>query len=206
METTVDHQLPKFERRGRTMRVNFDEEEFIQESEGSEPKTMWRYTTAEFSPVASMRERVEAIIRTRYPTDSSELRASETREYRDLVDRADILARESFGQILSGDYVREMQRRKLQRERDTALQGMTHTFDDGAVVQVRPQDLSNFQTAVADGEPQNWIMEDNTVRMTTVEEMQTAMASGVTQGKTIWNDYADKVKALSVDINAGWPE
>lgn len=196
METTVDHQLPKFERRGRTMRVNFNEEEFVQESEGFEPKTMWRYTTAEFSPVASMRERVEAIIRSRYPTDSSELRASETREYRDLVDQADMLARESFGQTLSDDYVREMQRRKLQRERDTALQGMTHTFDDGAVVQVRPQDLSNFQTAVAAGEPQDWVMEDNTVRMTTVEEMQTAMASGVVQGKTIWNDYADKVKAL----------
>jgi len=196
METIVDRQLPKFEKRGRTMRVNFNEQEFTQESEGSEPKTMWRYTTAEFSPVASMRERVEAIIATRYPTESSEFRASDTREYRDLVDQADMLARESFGQELSEDYIREMQRRKLQRERDSALQAMKHTFDDGAVVQVRPQDMSNFQTAIAAGESQDWIMDDNTVRNTTVEELQAAMASGIAQGKAIWDNYAENVKAL----------
>ena len=154
------------------------------------------HTTAQFSSVASRRERVEAIIRTKYPTDSSELRAADSIEYRDLVDTAEMLALESFGQELPDAYVIEMQRRKYQRERDAALQAMTHTFDDGAVVQVRPQDMGNFQTAIAAGEPQEWVMEDNTVRNTTVEELQEAMDSGISQGKTIWNDYASKVKAL----------
>jgi len=196
METIVDRQLPKFEKRGRVTRVNFEEEQFTQESEGQDPKPMWRYTTAQFSSVASRRERVEAIIRTKYPTDSSELRAADSIEYRDLVDTAEMLALESFGQELPDAYVIEMQRRKYQRERDAALQAMTHTFDDGAVVQVRPQDMGNFQTAIAAGEPQEWVMEDNTVRNTTVEELQEAMDSGISQGKTIWNDYASKVKAL----------
>lgn len=196
METIVDRQLPKFEKRGRVTRVNFDEEQFKQESEGQDPKPMWRYTTAQFSSVASRRERVEAIIRTKYPTDSAELRAADTMAYRDLVDTAEMLALESFGQELPDAYVIEMQRRKYQRERDAALQGMTHTFDDGAVVQVRPQDMGNFQTAIAAGEDKLWIMEDNTVRLTTVEELQAAMASGITQGKVIWNNYAEKIKAL----------
>jgi len=196
METIVDRQLPKFEKRGRVTRVNFEEEQFTQESEGQDPKPMWRYTTAQFSSVASRRERVEAIIRTKYPTDSSELRAADSMEYRDLVDTAEMLALESFGQELPDDYLREMQRRAYQRERDAALQAMTHAFDDGAVVQVRPQDMGNFQTAIAAGEPQEWIMEDNSIRLTTVEELQAAMASGVTQGKAIWNDYAEKIKAL----------
>ena len=198
METIIDRQLPKFEKRGRTVRVNFDEEQFTQESEGQDPKPMpmWRYTTAEFSNTANRRERIEAIIRTKYPTNSAELRTADSLAYRSLVDKAEMLALESFGKPLPDKYVREMQRRQYQRERDAALQVMTHTFDDGAVVQVRPQDMGNFQAAIAGGEDQQWITEDNTVRMTTVEELQAAMASGIAQGKAIWDDYADKVKTL----------
>jgi len=184
METIVDRELPKFEKRGRMMRVNFDEESFTQESEGQDDKPMWRYTTAEFFCTASRRERVSAILAACGHDDEAHR------------DKADMLARESLGQELSDAYVIEMQRRKYQRERDAALQAMTHTFDDGAVVQVRPQDMGNFQTAIANGADQDWIMEDNTVRLTTVEELQAAMASGVAQGKAIWDDYAEKIKAL----------
>lgn len=196
METIIDHQLPKFEKRGRMIRVNFDEEQFTQEADGEEPKTMWRYTTAAFSATASRVERVEAIIATRYPTDGTEARAATSLAYLDLVDRAEMLALESFGQPLPDAYVQEMQRRKLQRERDAALQMMTYTFDDDAVVQVRPQDMANFQTAIAIGEDQAWIMENNTIRTTTVTEFQSAMESGIAQGKAIWDDYAEKVKNL----------
>jgi len=74
-----------------------------------------------------------------------------------------------------------------------ALQGMTHTFEDGAVVQVRPQDMGNFQTAIAAGQPQDWVLQDNSVRNTTVEELQAAVNAGVAQGKAIWDEYANKV-------------
>jgi hypothetical protein len=39
-------------------------------------------------------------------------------------------------------------------------------------------------------------MEDNTVRLTTVDELSTALDSGIAQGKAIWNDYANKIKTL----------
>src|SRR5699024_8487662 len=133
-ETIVNQQLPKLERRGRVIRVNFNEEQFTQESD-DDVKTMWRYTTAAFSATATLEERVEAVIRTTYPTESIEARAAGSLDYMAFSDMADMLARESLGQELTEDYMREMQRRQLQRERDAALQAMTYTYDDGSVVQ-----------------------------------------------------------------------
>mgnify|MGYP001774133333 CR=1 FL=1 len=102
METVIDQQLPTFEKRGLTLRVNFNEEEFIQESEGQEPKTMWRYTTAAFPVTASRPERIEAIIATRYPSYGSELAAinnggAETDAYHAFRELAKQLANDSFG-------------------------------------------------------------------------------------------------------------
>jgi len=90
----------------------------------------------------------------------------------------------------------EAKRKALKAVREASLKAITHTLEDGSDVQVRPDDLGNLNLAIAGGEDQQWIMEDNTVRMTTVEELQAAMASGIAQGKAIWDDYADKVKAL----------
>ncbi len=184
METIIDQQLPKFETRGRITRVNFDEEQFTHEDEGQSPKQMWRYTTAQFPCIANFTTRVEEIV------DAAGIDDEATR------DMADMLARESLGQTLSDEYLWEMQRRSYKRERDALLQTITYTFPDGSVIQVRPQDQNNIQTAIAAGEPQQWIMEDNTVRLTAVDELSTALDSGIEQGKAIWNDYANKIKTL----------
>ena len=91
---------------------------------------------------------------------------------------------------------KEVIRKQAQTDRDTALQAITHTFADGSVVQVRPQDLSNFQLAIAQGVDREWVMEDNTVRMTTVAELTEAMNSGITQGEIIWSNYINSIKVL----------
>lgn len=91
----------------------------------------------------------------------------------------------------------EAQRQAAKRIRDEALNAITHTFPDGSVVQVRPSDLSNFQLAIAQGIDRKWVMEDNTTRITTVGELQAAMASGIAQGGSIWDDYIDAIDALN---------
>jgi hypothetical protein len=197
METIVDQQLPKFEVRGGIMRVNFNEQQVTHKQEGTEPKTFWKYITAMFPVTAPLRQRVNAIIRTAYPTDSDEARAADTHEYQSLVALADRLARESLGQTLSDEYLREARRCELQRERDARLMAMVYTFEDGTVIQVRPQDMINFQTAIASGIDRTWIMEDNSVRMTTVAELETAMNDGIRQSQQIWNDYTDQIAALT---------
>ena len=93
-------------------------------------------------------------------------------------------------------YENEAARKALQRQRDEALKAMTHTFEDGRVVQVRPTDLPNFQTALALGTDQRWVMADNTTRMTTAAELQAALESGVAQAQQIWADYADALDSL----------
>lgn len=103
--------------------------------------------------------------------------------------------------IVTGEYVieplsTEELRSNLQAVRDTALTEMIHTFADGTVIQVRPSDLTNFNIAIEVGVDRDWIMADNSVRMTTVADMQEAMTSGIAQGQAIWDQYAQELKAL----------
>lgn len=91
---------------------------------------------------------------------------------------------------------KEIDRGKAKAKRDTALQSMTHTLADGSVLQVRPQDLPNFQTALAIGTDQRWVLADNTTRLTTVTELQEALNSGVAQAQVIWSQYATDLEAL----------
>lgn len=90
----------------------------------------------------------------------------------------------------------EEKRVALQQTRDAALNSMTHTFADDTVIQVRPSDLTNFNIAIEVGTSRDWVMADNSVRFTTVAEMQEALASGITQGQAIWNTYAQELKDL----------
>lgn len=91
---------------------------------------------------------------------------------------------------------KEAKRQDAKRKRDTALQAMTYTFGDGAVVQTRPQDMPSFQTAISVGLDQKWIMADNSVRLTTTTEMQAAVDSAVAQAQTIWGAYADELALI----------
>ena len=90
----------------------------------------------------------------------------------------------------------EAKRRQLQADRDAALQAITHDFLDGRIVQVRPEDLTNFQLAIANSAPREWVMADNSVAMLTVEEMQAAMQSGIAQGEAVWDNYIAELKLL----------
>lgn len=94
------------------------------------------------------------------------------------------------------DEEKEAARAALQSSRDQALNTMTHTFADGSVIQVRPQDLTNFNIAIGAAVDRDWIMADNSVRFTTVAEMQEALNSGIAQGQAIWDNYAQELKLL----------
>ena len=91
---------------------------------------------------------------------------------------------------------KEATRLVLKNKREDDLQAITHDFGDGRIVQVRPQDVGNFQLAISKNSTTEWIMEDNTVAELTVEELQTAFASGVAQGEKIYMDYMQALKAL----------
>ena len=99
---------------------------------------------------------------------------------------------QAWGLRITPDVVR----RALQEIRNAALQTITHTFPDGRVVQVRPQDLANFQAAISLGAPNEWVMENNAVSVLTVEDMQSAIGAGILQGKAIWQTYIDGLKQI----------
>ena len=115
---------------------------------------------------------------------------SETEPY--LIESPDIEAFDfTFCQAWGLRITPEVVRRVRKAIRDKSLEAMTYTFPDGRVVQVRPQDLSNFQIAIAQGVAQQWVLENNIPAMLTVTEMQTAVADGIAQGKAVWKVYTD---------------
>lgn len=118
----------------------------------------------------------------------------------DNVEAKEVLKWIADGGVVEPEFtaeeLREKERATLKQDRDNALNSMTHTFSDGSVVQVRPSDLSNFDIAIAIGQDRDWIMADNTVRFTTVAELEEARNSGIAQGQAIWDDYAQALKAL----------
>lgn len=91
--------------------------------------------------------------------------------------------------------VMEEARQAEKTARETALNSMTHTLADGAVVQTRPSDLTNFQIAIDIGLSKDWVLADNTVRLLTVAEMGECLMSGIGQADVIWTAYTDFLKA-----------
>ena len=85
---------------------------------------------------------------------------------------------------------------KATREED--LQAITYTLTDGSIYQVRPQDITNFELAIQLGVDTEWILEDNTVRLTTVAELQEILDVGIAKGKAIYNDYITVLKSIGV--------
>jgi len=91
---------------------------------------------------------------------------------------------------------KEKDRIQLKAERDNALKNIIHDFGDGRIVQVRPEDIANFQIAINIGLTQEWVMQDNTIASLTAAELQEAFDSGIAQGKQIWQTYIDSIKIL----------
>jgi hypothetical protein len=91
----------------------------------------------------------------------------------------------------------------LKLKRDLALSKIKHTFLSGSIVQVRPGDIGNFQLAISLGQPENWVMDDTNsvaVELLTIADMQEAFEGGIAQGKLIWRNHTDALKALSEQV------
>jgi hypothetical protein len=95
---------------------------------------------------------------------------------------------------------KESQRNVLKSVRDQALSAIKHTIADGSVYQVRPNDLPNFSMAIQEGQPEYWVLDNNTTRLTSVTEMQECILSGIAQGKVIWRSHTDALKALNEQV------
>ena len=81
--------LPKYQHLGMTLVINFDERA-VRDDEHD--VTRYEYTTAKVSKASSRDERIEAIIKTKYPTYGAELAAV----------RKDAVAFEAFVQLAKG--------------------------------------------------------------------------------------------------------
>jgi hypothetical protein len=94
----------------------------------------------------------------------------------------------------------EQGRQRLKAEREQALLDVKHTIADNSIYQVRPSDLPNFSMAAQEGQPENWVLDNNMTRLTTVAEMQECILSGIAQGKVIWRSHTDALKALNEQV------
>jgi len=91
---------------------------------------------------------------------------------------------------------KEQQRSQAKADRDKALNSITYTLNDGSVYQVRPQDVPNFQLAIQRNVDVDWILEDNTIRTTTVDELKEILDAGIQEGIKIWDEYTQKLKEI----------
>jgi hypothetical protein len=95
---------------------------------------------------------------------------------------------------------KESQRSVLKAIREQALFNVKHTIADGSVYQVRPGDLVQFEGAITKGNPEEWILDNNFTRMTTVAEMQECYISGIDQIAVIWRNNNATLKALNEQV------
>jgi hypothetical protein len=102
--------------------------------------------------------------------------------------------------ILNPPETLEQGRQRLKAVREQALLNIKHTIADGSIYQVRPGDLPNFSMAAQEGQPENWVLDNNMTRLTTVVEMQECILSGIAQGKVIWRSHTDALKALNEQV------
>ena len=91
---------------------------------------------------------------------------------------------------------KEEQRQEAKTKKDKALQNNTYTLSDGSVYQVRPQDLPNFQTEIQLNQDTDWVLADNTVRTTTIDELKEILENGIKQAKAIYQEYIDTLKSI----------
>jgi hypothetical protein len=111
-----------------------------------------------------------------------------------------------FDEWINGAWVvdvtlqKESQRNVLKSVREQALSAIKHTIAGNSVYQVRPSDLPNFSMAIQEGQPEEWVLDNNMIRLTTVAEMQECILSGIAQGKVIWRSHTDALKALNEQV------
>ena len=88
---------------------------------------------------------------------------------------------------------KEQARQAAKAKRDTALNSLTYTFEDGRVIQTRPQDLSLIEMGIALG-GDDWVLADNTVAKMTKSDLEEAKREGIKAGKEVWKEYKKALK------------
>lgn len=88
---------------------------------------------------------------------------------------------------------KEQARQAAKANRDQVLNSLTHTFEDGRVIQTRPQDLSIIQVAISLG-GDDWVLADNTIAHVTADELTEAMQAGTAQAVAVWNEYKEALR------------
>jgi hypothetical protein len=132
--------------------------------------------------------------------DKSEVRISENTPAQ--AGYSDIKPGE-FDEWINGAWVvdvalqKESQRNVLKTVREQSLGAIKHTISDGSTYQVRPSDLPNFSMAIQEGQPEEWVLDNNTTRLTSVAEMQECILSGIGQGKVIWRNHTTALRELN---------
>ena len=91
---------------------------------------------------------------------------------------------------------KEEQRQEAKTKKDKALQNNIYTLSDSSVYQVRPQDLPNFQTEIQLNQDTDWVLADNTVRTTTIDELKEILENGIKQAKAIYQEYINTLKSI----------
>jgi hypothetical protein len=84
----------------------------------------------------------------------------------------------------------------LKNKRDALLGLIAYELADGSKIQARPQDAQNLKVAIENGESQQWLMADDTVRVCTVAELQAAFDYGKAEAKRIWGSFFDEYETL----------
>ena len=95
---------------------------------------------------------------------------------------------------------KEQQRSQAKAERDKALNLVTYTLSDGSVYQVRPKDVPNFQLAIQRNQDVKWILADNKVGLTTVDELKEILNHGIQEGTRIWDEYTEKLEEINNQV------
>ena len=89
-------------------------------------------------------------------------------------------------------------KRELKSKRDAELNAITVEVN-GKVFQSRKSDEMNFRLVLgtmADGDTEEWILEDDSVVEVTKAEIQEAYLKGLAEGKRIFAEYKEALKAL----------
>jgi len=95
---------------------------------------------------------------------------------------------------------KEAERKEAKKVRDEALQNLTYALPDGSVYQVRPQDVPNFQLAIQRNQDVKWILADNNVRLTTIDELKEILDYGIQEGTKIWDEYTQKLEEINNQV------
>lgn len=134
------------------------------------------------------------ISNTKLSGDWSEItRIPESVEYRDTWYLDGTEVKEDLEAVRILDEVSAAKSSKVLRT--AALDALTYDFGDGRVMQVRPKDEANILRAIKimakyEVPTTDWVMLDNKKYPVTVEELETAMESGLLAGMQVWADYA----------------